>query len=126
MTSPSPLSIEALPESLEPGDVLLNLTDQELACSVPFVTNSGEQLQTGFLAPSVAARPTATKLISLCESADRLVVVGDDPGGLVEQLTAAGQTVKWIQLTADCGSDSFMDEEDSEAVAERLRQLGYI
>jgi len=126
MTSPSSLSLEALPESLEPGDVLLNLTDQELACSVPFVAGSGEQLQTGFLAPSVTADLTAAKLISLCESADRLVVVGEDAHGLVEQLTAAGQTVKWVQLTTDCGSDSFMDEADSEAVAERLRQLGYI
>ena len=25
-----------------------------------------------------------------------------------------------------CNADAFMDEEDSEAVAERLRQLGYI
>jgi hypothetical protein len=29
-------------------------------------------------------------------------------------------------LTEDCGAEAFMDEEDAEAVAERLRQLGYL
>ena len=30
------------------------------------------------------------------------------------------------EVEETCSADAFMDEEDSEAVAERLRQLGYI
>lgn len=127
MTSPSLLSADALHEQLQPGDVLINLTDQELACSVPFVTAAAGQFRvdTGFLAPVVA--PTCDQLDTVCASAERLVIVSNDATcALVEELTAAGQAVHWLQLAADCGTDSFMDEADSEAVAERLRQLGYI
>jgi hypothetical protein len=45
---------------------------------------------------------------------------------VVRELTACGVRCLLCTLTEDCGAEAFMDEEDAEAVAERLRQLGYL
>lgn len=128
MTNPDTVNLETLAESLAPGDVLANLTTQDIPCSVPFITASAGSLEkeTGFLAPAID-QPNFDSLVAACGSDERLVVVADnDAQPLIDRLTAASVRFRWVQLTTECAADSFMDEEDSDAVAERLRQLGYI
>lgn len=60
----------------------------------------------------------------------RLVLVSDadsDAAADVKQhLARLNLPFAHCILAEDCEADAFMDEEDAEAVAERLRQLGYL
>ena len=61
---------------------------------------------------------------------DRIVVISDencsDAAVVTRELDTHGIPHLHCTLMCVCDSDAFMDEEDTEAVTERLRQLGYI
>lgn len=132
MTTQTTVTPESLLDVIEDGDVLINFTPNPLSCDLPFVSCSpdGEaQIATG--QPSaVAGNINAVAVAALqSDQAERFVVLSDgsqQAREFADQLTAAGAATASFVLAEDCAADSFMDEGDSEAVAERLRQLGYI
>lgn len=132
MTTQTTVSPEGLQSVIEDGDVLINFTANSLTCNVPFVSFSADgeaQLATGEALP-VAGDIKSDAVVALQnEQTKRFVVLSDGSQSareFADELTAAGVLTASIVLAEDCAADSFMDEDDSEAVAERLRQLGYI
>lgn len=129
----------SITEVLLGGDLILNLSGQVLATAqgarylqVSSNSGSGSGLQVTKHACCVAwdaALPACFSSLSSLD-ADRIVVVVDaasDVGQLaVRELTACGLRCLLCTLSEDCGAEAFMDEEDAEAVAARLRQLGYL
>ncbi|MFN5796067.1 MAG: hypothetical protein ACK5AN_00940 [Planctomyces sp.] len=129
----------SITEVLLGGDLILNLSGQALATAhgaryLQFSSNSGSgcSLQVTKEACCVtwnAAIPSCfSSLLSV--DADRIVVVVESANEfghtVVRELTACGLRCLLCTLSEDCGAEAFMDEEDAEAVAERLRQLGYL
>ncbi len=125
---------DAITGVLLAGDAVLNLSQKPLntVAGTLFVTlNSGSlclsttptvlQWQSAFAASLPAL------LLGDCS---RLAIVSDascDAAADVKQhLTELNLPFAHCILTEDCEADAFMDEEDAEAVAERLRQLGYL
>ena len=100
--------------------------------STRYVTNSGESLGVSDAPAQVHWRTDlAHALVEVTDTdVDRIVVVSDPANQAATQaLTAlkdAGIAHMHCTLTTQCDADAFMDEEDAEAVAERLRQLGYL
>lgn len=72
--------------------------------------------------------PSLMRLVS--GQISRLVVVSEDDcsdaSQIVRELSIKGISHLHCTLMSTCDADAFMDEEDAEAVTERLRQLGYI
>lgn len=132
MTTQTTVSSEGLLDVIEDGDVLINFTANLLECSLPFVSCSpdGEaQIATGQPLPVAGNIKTDAVVALQSDQTKRFVVLSDgsqQAREFVDQLTAAGAATASFVLAEDCAADSFMDEGDSEAVAERLRQLGYI
>jgi|GEM_PF-358003 len=131
----------SITEVLLGGDLILNLSGQTLATGQtarylqPDLTAGApdnSRLQITNKPCSIAWTPTlAACLNSLAAlDADRIVVVAEAQSAaghsVVQRLTACGIRSLLCTLSEDCGADAFMDEEDAEAVAERLRQLGYL
>ncbi|HIE99612.1 MAG TPA: hypothetical protein EYG03_29980 [Planctomycetes bacterium] len=125
------VSIDTLTDFLKDGDALVNFTSEAIASLTPAVSISQDgtaRLVNGPAYP-VNAEVDAKAIIPLLADAGRLVVVTDGidkSAEFVAQLST--QKVPHIVYVLEqiCAADAFMDEEDSEAVAERLRQLGYI
>lgn len=132
MTTQTTVTSEGLLDAIEDGDVLINFTAKPLSYKLPFVSCSpGGEAQIATGQPSaVAGNITAVAVAALqSDQAKRFVVLSDgsqQAREFADQLTAAGAAAASYFLAEDCSADSFMDEGDSEAVAERLRQLGYI
>lgn len=124
-------STDALNDVLRDGDALVNFTSDAIASLAPAVSLSRDgtaQLINGPAYP-VDAEADAKAISCLVTTEQRLVVVTDGidkSEKLVAQLSELGTTCVVCVLDQLCDSDAFMDEEDSDAVAERLRQLGYI
>lgn len=123
---------------LQPGDVIANCSGRTLNPSdgSHFLTQTAAGLAiTSQAADVTAERLDADQVRQVCGTA-RLALISEEEqpeaDQTAEKLEAAGVPVCHLRLytgTDDgekCDASDFMDEEDSEAVAERLRQLGYI
>lgn len=124
----------SITEVLLAGDAVLNLTQQPLntIAGTMFVSSDKN-------AASLESRPCSfhwsNKAIQeigvlLSDSALRIVVVSEegccDADRLVRELVAQRIPHLHCTLINPCDEDDFMDEQDAEAVSERLRQLGYL
>lgn len=130
----------SITEVLLGGDLILNLSGRTLATGHaarylqfnPAAEVPDRSLQITKEPCSIAWTPALAACLSSLSAldADRIVVVAESQSeagpGVVQQLTACGIRCLLCTLSDDCGADAFMDEEDAEAVAERLRQLGYL
>ncbi|MCA9057084.1 MAG: hypothetical protein KDA85_01235 [Planctomycetaceae bacterium] len=135
MNNPCSATADSITSILLAGDAVLNLSGEPLntvSGTLYIAANNGEtRLQaepaqvnwTTDLAASIPGLVT--------DGVQRLVVVANDatddvPMAVVRELEAQNVPCVLCTLSVDCDADAFMDEEDAEAVAERLRQLGYI
>ena len=124
-------SIDALTDFLQDGDALVNFTSEAIASLTPAVSISQDGTAKLINGPAypVASEVDAKAIITLVADVGRLVVVSDGidkSAEFVAQLST--QKVPYVVCVLEqiCAADAFMDEDDSEAVVERLRQLGYI
>ena len=124
----------SITEVLLAGDAVLNLTQQPLNIIAGTMFVSSDQnsasLMTcpcGFRWSLKAAQEIGT-LIS--DTTLRIVVVSEedccDADRLVRDLVAQRIPHLHCTLMNPCDADDYMDEQDAEAVSERLRQLGYL
>lgn len=132
MTAQTTISRDTLHDFVEVGDVLLNFTNEAIASSVEAVSCGADgtaTLTTGTAYP-VASRVSAKMLSSLLEAGlRRFVVISNGDNAAVQfaaELNELGLPCVCCVLEELCDAESFMDQNDSDAVAERLRQLGYI
>jgi hypothetical protein len=124
-------SLDALTDILQDSDVLINFTSEAIASLAPAVSISQDGTAKLIDGPAypVDAEVDAKAISCLITNEQRLVVVTDGidkSEQIVAQLSEHNVTCVVCVLDQVCAADAFMDEEDSEAVAERLRQLGYI
>ena len=134
MTLQCTSTADAITSVLLAGDAVLNLSFRPLNASAGtlYVTESGNRLEISETCQSVDWSPQLAPSLATLISEDitRLVVVADESCPAADQILQAlsQQQIPHCHciLAADCDAKAFMDEEDSEAVAERLRQLGYI
>lgn len=134
MTSDCSTTANAISEVLLAGDVVLNLTQQPLntISGTLFVHADAGQLLARQSAASIIWQHSY--LFSLWNivsgRVSRLVIVSDedcsDADFIARELVARNIPNLHCSLMNACESDAFMDEQDAEAVTERLRQLGYI
>lgn len=134
MTVQCTATADAITGVLLAGDVVLNFSPQPLNTTAE--TRYVAESDGGFriLAKSAQIRrgpalaETLPSLIS--DEILRLVVVSEencpDAEHTVRELAERGVPHLHCTLMSNCDADAFMDEEDTEAVTERLRQLGYI
>lgn len=124
----------SITEVLLGGDAVLNLTPQTLNVvhGTPFIGVADGQL-------CLSAKPAAiqwqqhladsVRKLALPEIA-RVVIVTDattaDAASVTGAFAASGIPHVLCVLQVACDAEAFMDEADAEAVAERLRQLGYL
>ncbi len=127
------LTRDALSEFAEPSDAVINFTAESIAGSVAAVAfgpDGTASLKQSAAYPVTCENPNVGSLQSLVENGVvRFVIVSDGSQRgerFATQLRAANVPHVVCVLEESCDAEAFMDEEDSEAVAERLRQLGYI
>lgn len=125
------ISADTVDAHLDSGDALINFSFELFPSSAPYVAFSeGEpELKKGAATPVGNDAPAALVKKLLNENIRRFVVVSDGNDAaqnFVNDLNAAQVPHTVFNLSEDVSADSFMDEEDAEAVAERLRQLGYL
>lgn len=124
----------AITEVLLSGDVLLNLTPRTLNVvrGTRFLAIAGGKLALSEQQASIAWHSELAHSLPALTASDvpRIVVICDsssaDPGPAMNALAAAGLPHLLCTLHDASVEDGFMDEADAEAVAERLRQLGYL
>lgn len=125
----------AISELLLAGDVILNLSSQVLNTlpGVPYFAAVDGELS-GTLQPArvlwqdsyaVAVRDVLgehqySRVVLVCDSDCSQAVAAR------AALTAAQISFLLVRVSEACDASAFMDEEDAEAVSERLRQLGYL
>jgi hypothetical protein len=132
MSTQTRISRDALHEFLDGGDVLVNFTSEAIAHAESTVSLSADgtaKLVTGTAYPVSAIADAKGIARLLTSGVGRFVVASDGQSNVAEfvtQLEARNISHVVCVLEEACDADAFMDEEDSEAVAERLRQLGYI
>ena len=124
----------SITEVLRAGDAVLNLTQQPLNTIAGTMFVSSDQNTASLVNRpcsfrwSVQAPQEIGTLIS--DSALRIVVVSEedcyDADRLTRELVAQRIPHLHCTLMNPCDADDFMDEQDAEAVSERLRQLGYL
>jgi hypothetical protein len=124
------VSDEQLTGFLQDGDVLINLGLEAIAASAPAVSINADgsaRIIDGPAYPLSATSAEAVANISTDQVA-RFVLRGseNDCQLFAQTLEATGHHCVACVTEAACAADAFMDDEDSEAVAERLRQLGYL
>jgi hypothetical protein len=124
-------STDALNDVLQDSDALVNFTSEAIASLAPAVSLSRDGTAKLINGPAypVDADVDAKAISSLVTNEQRLVVITDSidkSEQFVAQLSEFDITCVVCVLDQLCAADAFMDEKDSEAVAERLRQLGYI
>lgn len=116
------------------GDAVLNLSPQPLNCvaGTRYVHAKGDGLTVTDVPGALIWRPRLAGSLSSLPDADvtRIVVVSDEDDPQADDVLAAmddaGIPHLHCTLASACEADAFMDDEDAEAVAERLRQLGYL
>ncbi len=134
MTTQCSSTPEAISGILLAGDAVLNLSGQTLNCvsNTRFVAPIGESLSVTDSPARVVWRTDLAHALPdvASEAVDRVVVVSEsqdtDSEQVLSALKTAGIAHIHCTLTSECDAAAFMDEEDAEAVAERLRQLGYL
>ena len=134
MTIQCSSTANSITEVLLAGDAVLNLTQQPLntIAGTLFVSASGDQLALNNAGTSVFWRHAYAASLPGIMSAEvaRLVVISEencsDAECVMRELCARGIPHLHCTLMNTCDADAFMDEEDTGAVTERLRQLGYI
>lgn len=134
MTLRCTATADAITGVLLAGDVVLNLSSQPLntTADTRYVAEVSGRLQIGTTAASVRWTPAAGRRLEQLLSAEdlRLVVVSEenccDAEFVLQELSTRGVPHLHCMLMSSCDADAFMDEQDTEAVTERLRQLGYI
>lgn len=134
MTNQCSSTANSITEVLLAGDAVLNLTSQPLntIAGTRFVTSNGKSLSCTTLPSTVQwSHSLAFSLPALTDNGVlRVVVVSEDNCSdaefVVRELNARRIPHLHCTLMNACDADAFMDEEDTEAVTERLRQLGYI
>ncbi|MEO2017428.1 MAG: hypothetical protein ABGZ53_23995 [Fuerstiella sp.] len=124
-------SLDALTDFLQDGDALVNFTSEAIASLTPAVSISQDGTARLINGPAypVISELDANTIIPLLADVGRLVVVADGidkSAEFVAQLSRQQVPHVVCVLEQICAADAFMDDEDSETVAERLRQLGYI
>jgi hypothetical protein len=125
---------DAIASVLLAGDAVLNLSGKTLNAptNTPFVQESQGRLLVAHGPHSVSWRPHLAPALRTLISQDisRIVVVGNDgqteAAEAVAELSKQSVPISYCVLSDACQADDFMDEADAEAVAERLRQLGYL
>ena len=132
MTTEVTAFADAVDGLVDCGDALINFSIEAIPCSVPFMTfahDGSASLKSGAAMPVGNSADAGRAMSLLSDDIRRFVVISNGGSAAAEfaaQLAAAEVPHLLVLLTEDCTADAFMDEEDSEAVAERLRQLGYI
>lgn len=134
MTRECSSTADAITGILLAGDAVLNLSLQPLNTTTGtlFVVADEGQLSVRSAPASVQWRlDMAGSLKKLrCDAVERIVVIAEencsDAAELTRELSIQGIPHLHCTLMNACDADAFMDEEDTEAVTERLRQLGYI
>ena len=122
---------DSLNDVLQDGDALLNLTSEAIAAAVPAVSRNSDGTARLISGPAYPLGEPAAETVSSLKNSDvqRFVVVADSREASTvweDGLKSEGLSVAVYLLEESCQADAFMDQEDSEAVAERLRQLGYL
>ena len=127
---PVKINREELNDFLQEGDAIINCSDEALATVMPALSVNSDGTARLIQGPAYPVAGDASRAIeSLAEtSVKRFVVICSSNNGqqYAEALKAAGVEFVSCIFEQACNSDAFMDEEDAEAVAERLRQLGYL
>jgi hypothetical protein len=134
MTTRCSSTPDAISGILLAGDAVLNLSQQSLNCvgSTRFLSAAGDSLTVDHSPAHVTWRSDYAHALPGVAAADvdRVVVVSDEESdsatAALSALQQAGISHVHCTLNQDCTADAFMDEEDAEAVAARLRQLGYL
>ena len=131
MNTPTTISIDALDTVLQDGDAIINFTSEALAAPAAAVSLSQDGTAKLINGPAypIAADTDAQAISALMTDGKRLVVVTDGSDKVAEFVAriSAAQVPHLVCIPDEaCAADAFMDEEDADAVAERLRQLGYI
>ena len=134
MTTECSSTADAITGVLMAGDAVLNLSQQPLntVAGTLYIAAHDDQLTFRDTPSAVHWRLGMSRsLLQLQSSAvDRIVVISDencsDAAVVTRELDTHGIPHLHCTLMNACDSDAFMDEEDTEAVTERLRQLGYI
>lgn len=134
MTTECSSTADAITGVLMAGDAVLNLSQQPLnaIAGTLFVSSVKNQLSVSRTPTTVQWKPgMADALRKLCcDTVERIVVVSEencsDAAVLIRELGDSRLPYLHCTLMNTCDEDSFMDAEDTEAVTERLRQLGYI
>ncbi|MBL8815658.1 MAG: hypothetical protein JNL58_06485 [Planctomyces sp.] len=125
---------DAIASVLLAGDAVLNLSGKMLnaPANTAFVRESQGRLLVAHGPHTVSWQPHLTPALKPLISRDisRIVVVANDQQSDADAAVAAisqqSIPVSYCVLSDTCQADDFMDEADAEAVAERLRQLGYL
>ncbi len=138
MTTVCTSTATSIMEVLLGGDALLNLTSQVLNTSrgTVYLTRGREGLLFGPVAADVSTAVAcqdslAAELVALsAPEITRIVVISEEHNTAAQQLVSelSRRHVSHLHcvLMDQCEADAFMDAEDTEAVTERLRQLGYL
>lgn len=138
MTTACSSTASSIMEVLHGGDALLNLTSQILNTSrgVLHITRGSDGLRCGPVSASESTtvawqESLAAELGALCSpEVARIVVVSEEHSLTAQQLFSelSRRQIPHLHCTLmdQCEADAFMDAEDTEAVTERLRQLGYL
>ncbi|RLS38873.1 MAG: hypothetical protein DWH78_05765 [Planctomycetota bacterium] len=134
MTTECSSTANSITEVLLAGDAVLNLTQQPLNTlpGTQFIAVQDARLTSVAMPAAVVWNYSlAFSLSSLINGrVTRLVIVSEENCShadfVVRELAARNVPHLHCTLLNICDSDAFMDEQDAEAVTERLRQLGYI
>ena len=134
MTSACSSTANSITEILFAGDAVLNLTQQPLnaVAGTLFLKLAGDQLVCQAVPTSIVWDHSLLFQLRRMVSGQitRLVIVAEencsDAEFIARELGAAQVSHICCTLMSSCDVDDFMDEQDAEAVTERLRQLGYI
>ncbi|MBC7964774.1 MAG: hypothetical protein H7Z17_02520 [Fuerstia sp.] len=134
MTTECSSTADAITGVLMAGDAVLNLSQQPLntVAGTLHIAAHDDRLTFRDKPSSVHWQLGMSRSLLQLQSptVDRIVVISDencsDAAVVTRELDTHGIPHLHCTLMSACDSDAFMDEEDTEAVTERLRQLGYI
>ena len=134
MTAHCTSTADAITGVLLAGDVVLNLAQRPLntVAGTRFIDQADGTLRVTDCPVTVHWQSDfGAMLASLLDGEYSRIVVVSEPdcdraSEIVQELETQALPCIHCVLADDCEADAFMDEADSEAVAERLRQLGYI
>jgi hypothetical protein len=134
MTTECSSTADSITGVLMAGDAVLNLSQQPLntVAGTLFVAAHDDCLSISRTPSSVQWSFGMSRSLQQLQAAtvDRIVVISEencsDAAVVTRELNSRGIPHLHCTLMNACDADAFMDEEDTEAVTERLRQLGYI